>query len=139
MLTALDYARNGRTAQPRTYQWSIVGDGNFLPFPHHMIGFSNPLGDHNVNFCNTDVSLFVRISIFYVRHSLPPPGLFCVLTILGQRHGSSQRTLPTSNRTASEPDDTSTTYSSMDEKTFGTPHEPTVGPVGEHVDTGAEK
>ncbi len=103
-----------------------------------MIVFSNPLGYHNVNFCNTDVSLFVRISIHYVRNPLPPPALFYVLTILGQRRGSSQRTLPTSNRTASETDDTSSAYSSMDEKTFGTPHELTVGSVDEHVDTGAK-
>lgn len=40
-------------------------------FPHHLIGFSDSLGDYNVNCCHTDVSLFVRISILeYVRGSV---------------------------------------------------------------------
>ena len=120
-------------------------------FPHHMIGFSDSLGDYNVNCCHTDVSLFVRISILeYVRGSFPPPRLF-VLIILGQRRGSSQKTLPTSGRTGVQTDNTSIAHaqhsipqvnrsgSNMDEKSLGKLHGPTVGPVGEHVETGAEK
>jgi hypothetical protein len=74
-----------------------------------------------------------------------------VLTIIGQRHGSSQKILPTSGRTALETDNTSMAHSqhsvpqanrsglNMDEESLVKPHGPTVGPVGEHVETGAEK
>jgi hypothetical protein len=76
-----------------------------------------------------------------------------VLIILGQRYGSSQKTLPTSGRTALETNDTSMAHSQhfvpqanisgsdMDEKTLGKPHEPKVGPgpVGEDVESGAEE
>src|ERR1700676_933217 len=77
-----------------------------------------------------------------------------VLTILAQRHGSSQKTLPTSSRssrTALETDDTSTVHpqdsilqekrsgSRMDEKTLGKPHAPTLGPASDHVETDAKK
>jgi hypothetical protein len=74
-----------------------------------------------------------------------------VLTILGQRHVSSQKALPTSGRTALETDNTSMAHpqhsmsqanrsgSNMDENSLGNPHGPTVGPVDEHVETGAEK
>lgn len=91
---------------------------------HHMIGFSNSLGDYDVDRGHTNVSLFVRIFILqYVRHFLPPP-ILLMLTVPGQRHGSSQKTLPTSSRTASESDATSTAYSqdsgsNMDKKTLG--------------------
>ena len=73
-----------------------------------------------------------------------------MLTIHGQRRGSTQKTLPTSGRPAFETDDTSMTHpqysipqsdrsgSNTDEKPLGKPHGPTVGPVGEHVETGAE-
>ena len=62
MLIDLDFAQNGRTIRLRTYQLPIVGDISFLPFTA-LIGFSDSLGDYNVNCCHTDVSLFVRISI----------------------------------------------------------------------------
>ena len=74
-----------------------------------------------------------------------------MLTILCQRHGSSQKALPTSGRIAVETDDTSMAHSqhsvpqthrsgsNMDEKSLGKPHGPTVGPVGEDVETGTEK
>jgi hypothetical protein len=76
-----------------------------------------------------------------------------VLTILGQRHGSSQKTLPTSGQTALEIDDTTMAHSqdsvlqedrsgsNIEGKTLGKPHGPTVDPVSdpEHVETGAEK
>jgi hypothetical protein len=76
-----------------------------------------------------------------------------VLTTLGQPHGSSQKTLPTSGRTTLETDDTSMAHSqhsmvqenhsgsNMDEKTLGIPHGATVSPVSdlEHVETDAEK
>jgi hypothetical protein len=73
-----------------------------------------------------------------------------VLTILGQRHGSSRTILPTNARTALESNNTSMAHSrhsmpeanrsgsSMDEfaqKTASTDS----GPVGKHVDTGVEK
>lgn len=75
-----------------------------------------------------------------------------MLTVLGQWYGSSQKTLPTSGRTALETSDTSmarsqhsmphgSRYSSdMNEKALGEPHEPTVSPgtVGEDVESGAE-
>jgi hypothetical protein len=74
-----------------------------------------------------------------------------VLIILGQRRGSSQKTLPTSGRTALQTDDTSMAHaqhsvpqanrpgSNMDEQSLGKPHGPAVGPFGEHMETGAEK
>ncbi|KAF8492448.1 hypothetical protein F5888DRAFT_917715 [Russula emetica] len=63
----------------------------------------------------------------------------------------SQKTLPTSGRTALKTDNTSMAHSqhsvpqadrsglNMDEESLIKPHGPTVGPVGEHVETGAEK
>jgi len=63
----------------------------------------------------------------------------------------SQKTLPTSGRTALQTDDTSMAHaqhsvpqanrpgSNMDEQSLGKPHGPAVGPFGEHMETGAEK
>ena len=76
-----------------------------------------------------------------------------MLTLLRQRHGSSQKTLPTSSRTTLETDDTPMAHSqhsivqenhsgsNIDEKTLGIPHGATVSPVSdsEYVETGAEK
>ena len=78
-----------------------------------------------------------------------------MLTILGQRHGSSRKSLPTlaSGQTALKTDKASLANSqhsrlqenrsgsNMDERTQGKLHEPTVtvGPAGEHVETGAKK
>lgn len=74
-----------------------------------------------------------------------------MLTIFCQRHGSSQKALPTSGRTALETDDAPMVHSqhsipqanrsgsNADEKSLEEPHGSTVGPVGEYVETGAEK
>ena len=67
-----------------------------------------------------------------------------VLTILGQRHGSSLKALPTSNRTSMAFSQHSMPHpnhsgSNMDkEKSLGKPYVVIVGPVGEHVESGAE-
>ena len=77
-----------------------------------------------------------------------------MLTILGHRHGSSRKSLPlASGQTALKMDKASLANSqhstqqenrsglNMDENTQGKLHGPTVtvGPAGEHMETGAKK
>jgi len=67
-----------------------------------------------------------------------------VLTILGQRHGSSQKALPTSGRTSmafsqhSMPQPNHSGSNMDEEKSLGKPYVMTVGPVGEDVERHGE-